>query len=116
MISDSSTLEIASSRATRVLVSMERPVTTILRPHFLAASHLLGAVDMAGEGRDEHARPGASLIAAYSEGADLSLRPGEPDGRVGGIGKQQIDPLLGELVDRRVVGESRRRWGSGRGF
>ena len=67
-------------------------------------AYLLETVDMAGEGRDEHAARSV-LDRRVQRGADLSLRPGESrDGRVGGIGKQQVDPLLGELVDRRVVG------------
>ena len=65
---------------------------------------LLQTMDMARERGHEHAARGV-LDGMEDLRSDLGLGLGEARNRgVGGVGEQKVDPLLGELADRRVVG------------
>ena len=65
---------------------------------------LLQAMDVAGEGRDEHAALGV-LDDVQQRRTHLRLGFGEPgDGGVGGVGHEQVDALLAELGDGAVIG------------
>ena len=59
---------------------------------------------MARERRDEHAARGV-LDGMQQVGADLGLGFGKARNRgVGGVGKQQVDALLGKAADGGIVG------------
>ena len=61
-------------------------------------------MDMTRERRDEHAARGV-LDGMQQVGANLGLGLGKAgNGGVGGVGKQQVDTLLGEAADSGIVG------------
>ena len=65
---------------------------------------LLQAMDVARERRDEHAARRV-LDGVQQVGADLGLGLGKARNRgVGGVGKQQVDALLGKAADGGIVG------------
>ena len=65
---------------------------------------LLQTMDMARERRDEHATRGV-LDGVQQIGTNLGLGLGKAGNRcIGGVGKQQVDALLGKAADSGVVG------------
>ena len=67
-------------------------------------ANLLQAMDMARERRDEHAARGI-LDGVQQVGADFGLGLGKARNRgVGGVGKQQVDALLGKATDGGIIG------------
>lgn len=65
---------------------------------------LLQTMDVARERRDEHATRGV-LDGVQQVGTNLGLGLGKAGNRgIGGVGKQQVDALLGKAADSGIVG------------